>query len=429
MPAPVPVVLIGGGQRGRESFGSYALRRPEEMRIVAIVEPNEARRNQLAEAHHIPSRHRFLNWEDWLDAPLLSDCAIISTPDNLHARVAVHAMHAGYNVLVDTPIAQQAVDCLHMTEAAQATGQRLFVMHGLRYTAFYRLLHDIVASGRLGQIMSYRQERTLAFWHTAHQFVRTPHPQPMDNYLLLLEGIHDFDLICWLLKEDIKTVSAMVSTRSFSLNSAPIYNIPARCLDNCPIETECPYSSPGIYLEKRFPGQPKKGYPHTALASGDESEAALTHALEQGPYGKCVYHKNMEIVDNQNILMRSEAGINISLAINGHSPQDGRRIEIDGTHGSLIAEFIGLESHITLRDHTNNKENKSNFPSAPYGNGSDHALLGNLVRTLRGETKSLTDSPEIINAHLLAFAVEEARKSESVVDFTRFKDNLLAETV
>lgn len=39
------VLLVGAGSRGRDTFGRYALRHPERMRIVGVAEPDAERRN------------------------------------------------------------------------------------------------------------------------------------------------------------------------------------------------------------------------------------------------------------------------------------------------------------------------------------------------------------------------------------------------
>jgi predicted dehydrogenase len=135
-PMPIPVALIGAGQRGTHAYASYALRRPDELRVVAVAEPDDERRNYLAVAHDIPYARRFRSWEALLAAPLFGDAALICNPDEQHIGAAIGAMKAGYHVMVDTPIAFSAADCFQMSDVAQQTHQHLILSHGLRYTAF-----------------------------------------------------------------------------------------------------------------------------------------------------------------------------------------------------------------------------------------------------------------------------------------------------
>ena len=57
------------------------------------------------------------------------------------------------------------------------------------------------------------------------------------------------------------------------------------------------------------------------------------------------------------------------------------------------------------------------FRIGPGAHGGDHGLLGNLVKLLRGEAESLTLAPDAMQAHLLAFAVEEARQTQRAISF------------
>src|SRR5690606_18733017 len=110
----IPVVLIGAGLRGSQAYASYALRRPDDIQVVAVAEPDDKRRQQVADAHNIPPNRCFRSWEQLLDAPLLADIAIVSTPDDLHPALSIGAMMVGYDVLLEIPIAATPQDCMRL---------------------------------------------------------------------------------------------------------------------------------------------------------------------------------------------------------------------------------------------------------------------------------------------------------------------------
>ena len=414
---PIPVVLIGAGQRGTHAFASYALRKPEDLSIVAVAEPDDERRNSLGDAHDIPHARRFRSWEHLLNAPLQGDAALICNPDEQHITAAIGAMKAGYHVLVDAPIALNAMDCMQLSEAAQQQRRLLMLSHGLRYTAFYRALKDIVSSGRLGKVDKYLQDRAVPLWNVAHQYLRTPYWQNSANPILFTEGLHELDLALWLLDEPITTIHAASSTRIFRQQDAPAPAVPHRCVDDCPIEAECPFSAIGTYLDRRFKSMPAKGYPYVTAGEADQSAGMLRRAIESGPWGNCVYYTDRELVDQQSILLGTRGQTNVVININATSPEDNRTVRIEGDKGSLLAEFMGLDSHITFMDSESSKENKINFRIGPGQHGGDHGLIGNLVKVLRGEAESLTLAPEAIQGHILAFAVEEARRTQRTITF------------
>ena len=47
---PITVAIIGAGSRGR-GYGNFALRNPDKMKVVAVADPDDFRRNRMVEAH------------------------------------------------------------------------------------------------------------------------------------------------------------------------------------------------------------------------------------------------------------------------------------------------------------------------------------------------------------------------------------------
>jgi len=88
-----------------------------------------------------------------------------------------------------------------------------------------------------------------------------------------------------------------------------------RCL-NCSIESTCPYSAKKIYLDK-----PNCDWPVSVVVPDIEDEdnwndikVKITHALETGPYGKCVYGDcNNDVVDQQVVILNFDDGENLDV--------------------------------------------------------------------------------------------------------------------
>jgi predicted dehydrogenase len=132
MSKPVHAVMIGAGQRGYEAYGSYALQHPNELRFVAVAEPHEARRTRFAQAHNIPPERQFRTWEALLDQKQIADAALICTLDHTHVAPTVAALEAGYNVLLEKPMATTVRDCVRLVQTGERTGRILMICHVLR---------------------------------------------------------------------------------------------------------------------------------------------------------------------------------------------------------------------------------------------------------------------------------------------------------
>ncbi|MBV9280473.1 MAG: Gfo/Idh/MocA family oxidoreductase, partial [Chloroflexi bacterium] len=115
--SPIDAVLIGAGERGLFVYGRAALRHPGHLRFVAVAEPDAGRRARFAAEHHIPRDRCFETWEDLMAAGRLAPALLCCTLDRLHLGPAVAALRAGYQVLLEKPMAVTPEDCARIVWA------------------------------------------------------------------------------------------------------------------------------------------------------------------------------------------------------------------------------------------------------------------------------------------------------------------------
>ena len=129
MTKPIHAILIGAGNRGAESYAPFALQHPDQLKYVAVAEPNETRRKAFAEQHQIPEENQFESWEPLLEKPALGEVAFISTQDWQHTAPAVAAMRAGYHIMLEKPMANKMDECRLLLDVSQELNARcVFVM-------------------------------------------------------------------------------------------------------------------------------------------------------------------------------------------------------------------------------------------------------------------------------------------------------------
>ena len=252
MTAPVELLMVGAGGRGFHAYGKYAAAHPEEERFTAVVEPDDGRRRRFAEAHSIPTERQLRSWDELTGRPQLAQADVNATQDRMHVPSTLALLEAGYDVLLEKPMATTPAECVELVQTAQRRGRVLQICHVLRYAPFFRTIRDIVASGRLGDIVSFQWNENLVYWHFAHSFVRgnwgnSKRSGPM----MLTKCCHDLDLLVWMLGHPQRLASFGSLTHFCEDKVGP--EIPDRCTDGCPIEAECPYYAPRIYIE-RDPG-------------------------------------------------------------------------------------------------------------------------------------------------------------------------------
>lgn len=434
---PVKVAVIGAGNRGF-AYGKYALDHPDEVAFVAVADPVETRRTQFAAAHSIPADRQFTGWEALLDRPPLADAVIVATPDRLHVAPTAAALRRGYRVLLEKPMANSLPDCAAMVRAAEDTGQMLQVCHVLRYSDFFSQVQQVVASGRLGDLVTVEHRENVVYWHMAHSFVRGNWGRRADSSpMILAKCCHDLDLLYWIVNESFMRLSSVGSLRHFRPDKAPHPGVPPRCTDGCPVEADCPFSAPGIYLERRpwrslaqgvdviphYDFSVERDWPLSVLAHGDLSPQAIRHALETGPYGRCVYHAGNDVVDHQVVALETGSGVSVTLTMHGHSHEEGRTLRLDGTRATLEGRFTHRDNEIRIHDHlTGRTEIVHPLGAHVVHGGGDAGLMAAFVHALHtGEQLPLTDARAALESHLLAFAAEQARLDHTVIDLAAFR--------
>ncbi len=356
MKQPIDLVLIGAGQRGALAYGSYALARPEDARIVAVAEPDPERRKRVADQHDIDDAMCFADWRELTSRSQLARGAIIATQDQDHVPPAVAAMQAGYDVLLEKPMAHTLAGCVQLVQTAEHTGRILQVCHVLRYSPFWRALHEVLESGRLGDIITVEHRENVAFWHMAHSFVRGNwRNAALSSPMILAKCCHDLDILVWNLSSPVQRLSSFGSLRHFRReNAGP--EIPDRCTDGCPVEQSCPFSAIGVYLDFRIlppetARQSEKdmaaGNPPSGLFpfSRQRTHAARLAELQSGPYGRCVYRCDNDVVDHQTVSMELENGTSVVLVMHGHSNEEHRSMRYDGTRATLRPLRSSLGDH------------------------------------------------------------------------------------
>jgi predicted dehydrogenase len=413
--SPLELVMVGAGHRARDAYGPYAEQHPDEARIVAVAEPHPLRRRQMAERFDISDEMCFESWQDLMARPQLAPALLNLTQDQLHVESTIAALERGYHVLLEKPMAQTPADCVRLVQASERTGRVLQIAHELRFTPFFVRLREVVRSGRLGQVVAVEHRENIAYWHMAHSFVRGNwRNRAMSSPLILAKCCHDMDILFWMFGP-VRRLSSTGALIHFRPENAPP-GAPLRCTDGCPAEEECPFFAPRLYAG------PDGAWPRSVVSEVDSVEARMD-ALRSGPYGRCVYHCDNDVVDQQSVVMELESGVSISLNFVGHSHREGRTLRIDGSRATLRGKFSDSDQALEIHDHLTNRTEQIPIVYAHDGHGGgDVVLIASFIAALRtGQAETLTSARNSLESHLMAFAAEDARVNCSVVSMADYR--------
>jgi predicted dehydrogenase len=410
---PVTLAVLGAGNRGN-AHGDWALGNPERARVVAVTEPREVRRRRFADRHGLPDDGVFATWEELAGRGRVADAVLICTQDAMHAEPAVAFAELGYHVLLEKPMATTEADCRRIVGAVERAGVIFAVCHVLRYTPYTALVKQVVDAGRLGQVVSVQHLEPVGFLHQAHSYVRGAwRNQGAATFILMAKSCHDLDWLQYVVGRSIRRVASFGSLTHFRPENRPA-GAADRCLD-CGVEPACPYSAVRFYSRCLERGA---GWPLDAVIER-HTEDELLAALRHGPYGRCVYAGDNDVVDHQVVAMEFDGGPTGSFVMTGFNVGGHRRTRLFGTHGELEGDGETVRVHDFLTGTSETLEALAPGDATAGGGhgGGDWGLMDAFTRAVATGDRAhvLTGPRASLEAHLVVFAAERARREGVVV--------------
>ena len=343
---PVTCIIIGAGQRGR-IYANYAETNPDEWKVIGVAEPSDLRKGQVVETHGISDENQFSDWKKVFDRPKFADVVVIATSDNLHYEPAIAALEKGYDLLLEKPVAQSIEQCLEILRVAKENDCMVTVAHVLRYTPYFRKMKDIIGSGAIGDLVSVQHMEPIEHEQFAQAYVRGNWGNTeFSNPVLLSKSCHDLDILRWVTGKRCERVSSFGSLHLFKKENAPAH-APKRCTEGCPVEESCPYSALKTFVERK--AYPWVGYLNVEDETNDEM---ILEKLKTGPYGRCVYHCDNDVVDHQVVNMELEGGVTVAFSMEAFTSYHYRRTRIMGTMGDIVGDGHELKTTSFLTGET-----------------------------------------------------------------------------
>ncbi|HEY8424970.1 MAG TPA: Gfo/Idh/MocA family oxidoreductase [Limnochordales bacterium] len=453
MHEPVTLAILGAGNRGADVYAAWALAHPEEARVVAVADPDPARRQAVARAHGIAPERQFASCQELLAHHRLADAIVIATPDRQHVEPAVRAIALGYDVLLEKPIAPTPEGVRRVAEAeAEARarsggrGPSVTVAHVLRYTPFFSTIKRLLDDGAIGQLVSLQYTENIGYWHFAHSYVRGNwRNAAASSPMILAKSCHDLDMMRWLVGRPWRSLSSYGSLVHFRPDNAPP-GAPERCTDGCPHAEQCPFDAVRFYVETM---KESTDWPVSVITRDFTPEGRL-EALRRGPYGRCVYRCDNDVVDHQVVAIEFEGGVTAAFSVCAFTEENTRTLRLMGTRGEIrghlekgeieVRRFAGAPWAVRAAGRAGTA-GAAGAEGAAVGAGEaggdpvevlrvvgrgrhaggDDGLMAAFVRRVRarkaGETpeEALTSLAESLESHLMAFAAEESRLAGRVV--------------
>ena len=406
----ITAILIGAGSRGR-TYANYAYDNPDKLKVIGVAEPIEQIRADFAKKHEISTGNTFATWEDVFELEKFADAVFICTQDRMHFEPAMAAIKKGYDILLEKPISPNPDECLKLADEAETQGVRIIVCHVLRYAPFFSELKNIINCKEIGDIVSIVHNENVGYMHHAHSFVRghwrkTAESSPM----ILAKSCHDTDIIQWLVGKKCLRLSSFGSLKYFNIDNCP-ESAPKRCTDGCPLD--CIYDARKWYLLDGLNSQyAKDWFSPAATQSLEPTNEQIIDAIKTGPYGRCVFRCDNDVVDHQVINMEFDGGVTAAFSMCSFTHDISRTLKIMGTKGEIRGHME--KNSIIVHDFLTGKIREiSTLPDVGHvgHGGGDTAMMEAFCDYLNGRYvgNSLSEIRVSADNHMISFAAEESR--------------------
>jgi predicted dehydrogenase len=149
----------------------------------------------------------YATFEELLASEKELDVVNICTPNGLHAEMAIKAMKAGFDVVVEKPLTIKKADAEKILETSFNTNKNVFAVMQNRYSPPSVWLRQVMNENRLGKIFMVQVN---CFWNRDKRYY-TPNTwhgkADLDGGTLFTQFSHFIDIIYWLFG-DVENINA-----------------------------------------------------------------------------------------------------------------------------------------------------------------------------------------------------------------------------
>lgn len=404
------VAIIGVGARGGDTYGPLIYAKKDKFKIVALCDLKKDRLDRFGEEFEVPENARF-QCEDEFFKEKRADLLLVATQDQDHVGHCLKGFALGYDIMTEKPLTDKKEECEALLAAQKKSGRKALVCHVLRYAPAFIKVRELLDKGVIGRLVAIDALERVGSWHQAHSYVRgnwrtTKHAAPM----ILAKCCHDLDLLQYYAKSKCTSVSSVGECTFFNAQNMPAGGA-KRCVD-CAVEKDCPYSAKHIYLTLwKKKGSPEDLWPFNVIAPAPLTEEKLMKAVQEGPYGRCVFACDNDVVDHQQTMITFENGVKATLTMTGFTYGGGRRISFYGTMGEMILDE--KEGKIFIGRYELDPEyiDISELAEKGYAHGGgDNGLINSLYDMLCGNAAEVTSFEASVESHLIGICAEESRE-------------------
>jgi predicted dehydrogenase len=218
----VRYAIVGTGNRGRTAHLPLVREYVPEVEVVALCDITKENLQRALEA--APGARGYEDYKQMIAQEKNLDAVIVVVPNFLHAEVAVAAMQAGKHVLCEKPMAIHLADADRMIQAAQKNHRVLQIGQQMRQGVVYESMAKLIREKAIGDLEYIQASLFRGDWNPRSWRYKDPATGKETNWRFLTkcagsslmeDGIHELDVIHWLVGADPTRIQAQGGNNVF----------------------------------------------------------------------------------------------------------------------------------------------------------------------------------------------------------------------
>lgn len=204
----IKFAIIGQGHIGRRH--AAMVMGHDESELVAVVDPIKELVDEQARLNGVKG---FYSIDDLIASGIEVDVMNICTPNGLHASLAIKALEARANVVIEKPMGLTRQECEDVIFKSLQVSRQVFIVKQNRYTPTSAWLKEVISGGKLGKINMVQLN---CYWNRDDRYYKKggwKGKLDLDGGVLFTQFSHFIDIMYWLFG-DIKNVQ----TRTTNFN-------------------------------------------------------------------------------------------------------------------------------------------------------------------------------------------------------------------
>ena len=201
-------IIGAGGIADRRTIPAILLDKENE--LVALMDKNPQVAKALGEKYGVPS---FDNEEEMLKS-VESDAVYIGTPVACHYDQAMLALKFGNHVFMEKPIALNGTQAKEIADAFKKAGKQLTIGYMMKHHNLHVKAKELIKEDKIGQVNNVRAQ--FSCWYPDIPGAWRQKKSLGGGGAIMDLGVHCIELIEYLLDDEIETVKAVYSTRTFN---------------------------------------------------------------------------------------------------------------------------------------------------------------------------------------------------------------------